>query len=111
MLKLLGSSANRSDYDLMSGVYKALAEHPEVDFRLLVSGAHLDPAFGKTLRFIHEDGLPILAQLETSEEADSKQGQGGEGGAGGCCNRPGNPSRTSAPTASWFPATERMRSR
>jgi len=75
MLKILGSSANRSDYDLMSGVYRALAQHPDVDFRLLVSGAHLDPAFGKTFQLIREDGLPILAELETSASTDSKQGQ------------------------------------
>lgn len=65
MRKIIGATSIRSDYDLMSGIYKALAESEDIDFKLLVSGAHLSDTFGYTVAQIRNDGLPILAEIET----------------------------------------------
>lgn len=72
MKRILGMTSIRSDYDLMSGVYRRLALDPEIDFKLLVSGAHLSPQFGHSVDLIRQDGLEILADVETLISGDSK---------------------------------------
>jgi len=71
MRKILALTSIRSDYDLMSQVYRQLCADLSVDLRLLVSGAHLSPAQGYTVEHIRRDGLPILAEIETLISADS----------------------------------------
>jgi UDP-hydrolysing UDP-N-acetyl-D-glucosamine 2-epimerase len=71
MLKILAISSIRSEYDLMSNLYKLLQSDPDVDLQLLVSGAHLSPAYGYSVSKIHDDGLKILVELETLISADS----------------------------------------
>lgn len=72
MKRILGMTSIRSDYDLMSGVYRRLARDPGVDFKLLVSGAHLSWQFGHSVDLIRQDGLDILADVETLISGDSK---------------------------------------
>lgn len=72
MKRILGMTSIRSDYDLMSGVYRRLALDPDIEFKLLVSGAHLSPAFGRSVELIRQDGLDILAEVETLISGDSK---------------------------------------
>jgi UDP-hydrolysing UDP-N-acetyl-D-glucosamine 2-epimerase len=72
MKRILAMTSIRSDYDLMSGVYRRLARDAAIDFRLLVSGAHLSPQFGHSVDLIRQDGLPILADVETLISGDSK---------------------------------------
>lgn len=70
-MKILGFTSIRSDYDLMSTFYRILDEDPEIDLRLLVSGAHLSPAKGMTVRDVRIDGFRILAEVETLISGDS----------------------------------------
>ncbi|ANH68933.1 UDP-N-acetylglucosamine 2-epimerase [Mitsuaria sp. 7] len=72
MKRILGLTSIRSDYDLMSGVYRALHDDPEVDLRLLVSGAHLSPQFGRTVDLIVADGFTLLGDVESLISGDSK---------------------------------------
>lgn len=72
MKRILGMTSIRSDYDLMSGVYRRLARDPSVELNLLVSGAHLSPAFGRSVDLIRKDGLEILAEVETLISGDTK---------------------------------------
>ncbi len=55
----------------MSGLYKLLDRDPCIDLKILVSGAHLSPAYGYTVADIKKDGLQILAEIETLMSADS----------------------------------------
>jgi UDP-hydrolysing UDP-N-acetyl-D-glucosamine 2-epimerase len=71
MRKILAITSIRSEYDLMSRLYKLLHADPDVELQLLVSGAHLSPAHGYTVSSIHDDGLNILAEIETLISADS----------------------------------------
>ncbi len=71
MRKILALTSIRSEYDLMSRLFQLLHADAEVDLRLLVSGAHLSPAQGLTVEDIRNDGLPILAEIETLISADS----------------------------------------
>ena len=72
MKRILGISSIRSDYDLMSQLYKCLNADPGVDFGILVSGAHLSPAFGNSVELIRQDELPIIGEVETLISGDSK---------------------------------------
>ncbi|WP_433692502.1 UDP-N-acetylglucosamine 2-epimerase [Herbaspirillum seropedicae] len=72
MKRILGLTSIRSDYDLMSVVYRALHEDPDVELRLLVSGAHLSPQFGRTIDLIMADGLPLLGDVETLINGDTQ---------------------------------------
>ena len=71
MRKILALTSIRSEYDLMSRLYSLLHNDSEVDLRLLVSGAHLSPAHGFTVTNIKNDGLEILAEIETLISGDS----------------------------------------
>lgn len=64
-MKILSFTSIRSEYDLLSPLYKLLHEDEDIDFKLIVSGAHLSESFGYTKKQIQQDGFEILAELET----------------------------------------------
>ena len=71
MKKILAISTIRSDYDLMSGLYRLLHNDPALDLQLLIGGAHLSAAFGHTVECIKRDGFPILLEIESLIKADT----------------------------------------
>ena len=46
-------------------------DHPELEYRLLASGAHLDPHFGRTLNEIQSDGFRVDAEIKIDMDAVS----------------------------------------
>lgn len=70
-MKILGITGIRSDYDLMSMLYRRLAADPHQDLKLLVGGAHLSKTYGYSVRLIREDKIPILASIESLIDADT----------------------------------------
>jgi UDP-N-acetylglucosamine 2-epimerase (non-hydrolysing)/GDP/UDP-N,N'-diacetylbacillosamine 2-epimerase (hydrolysing) len=50
---------------------RAIDRHPALDYRLLVSGAHLDPQFGRTLEEIRADGFRVDAEVKIDMDAAS----------------------------------------
>ena len=73
MKKILAFTSIRSDYDLMTSLYRLLADSPETELKLLVSGAHLSPAYGRSIDLIRQDGFDILLSIETLLDSDSRQ--------------------------------------
>lgn len=71
-LKIIAFTSIRSEYDLMSAVYKKLALDNKVDFKLVVSGAHLVPALGGSVSDIVNDGFRINYRIETLLASDSQ---------------------------------------
>ncbi len=71
MRKVLAITTIRSDYDLLSSVYKLLHNSEHFDLKLLVGGTHLAPAFGSTVNEIRADGFSILGEIESLHESDS----------------------------------------
>jgi UDP-hydrolysing UDP-N-acetyl-D-glucosamine 2-epimerase len=69
--KILAITAIRSDYDLMSNLYKMLHADPDVDLRLMVAGAHLSPTYGRSVDLIRRDGFKILGEIESLIDGDS----------------------------------------
>jgi len=70
-MKILALTSIRSDYDLLSSLYKLLDQDKDIDFRLLVSGAHLSVENGYTKQYIEQDGFQILQEIETLISSDS----------------------------------------
>lgn len=70
-MKILALSSIRSDYDLLSPLYKLLHNDKNIQLKLLVSGAHLSKDFGYTKQYIQEDAYEILLEVETLINADS----------------------------------------
>lgn len=70
-MKILALTSIRSDYDLLSPLYALLDKDESIDFRLLVSGAHLSREFGYTIDQIVKDGFEILLEIETLIHSDS----------------------------------------
>ena len=64
-------TGNRAEYGLQYPVLRAIDRHPDLDYRLLVSGAHLDPNFGSTLGEIRGDGFHIDAEIKIEMDAAS----------------------------------------
>jgi UDP-hydrolysing UDP-N-acetyl-D-glucosamine 2-epimerase len=73
MKKILAITTIRSDYDLMSGLYRLLDGDAEIEFKLLVAGAHLSATYGNTVDLIKKDGFEILAEIESLIDSDSQK--------------------------------------
>ena len=71
MKKVLAITGIRSDYDLMSGLFRRLQADSGVDLRLLVGGAHMSRTYGHTIDEIRRDGFIILHTVESLIDSDS----------------------------------------
>ncbi|MBC7905486.1 MAG: UDP-N-acetylglucosamine 2-epimerase (hydrolyzing) [Rhodospirillaceae bacterium] len=56
-------TGTRAEYGLLKGLIRRLHTDQTIDLALVVTAAHLDPAFGETWREIEADGLPITAKV------------------------------------------------
>lgn len=65
MRKIVYLTGTRADYGLFSQALRRIEAHPALDLALIVTGMHLAPEFGRTVRLVEEDGFPIAAQVET----------------------------------------------
>lgn len=64
-------TGNRAEYGLQYPILQAIAAHPDLEYRLIVSGAHLDVDFGRTLKEIADDGFMIHAEVKINLESDT----------------------------------------
>lgn len=67
-------TGTRAEYGLLRGVIEGVHRAPTMELQLLVTGAHLSPAFGLTYREIVADGWAIDARVEMLVSADSASG-------------------------------------
>lgn len=70
--KIAVFTGNRAEYGLQYPILKAIDAHPDLEYQLLVSGAHLDNNFGRTLDEIRDDGFHIDAEVKIDMDVDSK---------------------------------------
>ena len=64
MKTILAITGIRSEYDIMSSVFNAINDHPNLELKIVVTGAHLSHAFGMTLHEIEKDGFQIVDKIE-----------------------------------------------
>lgn len=62
---VLGITAIRSEYFLQQPILRAIMDHPELELSLVVTGAHLSPLHGHTVKAIEADGFPVAARIES----------------------------------------------
>lgn len=67
-------TAARAEYGLLKNLILRLQEEPEFRVNVVVTGMHLDKAFGETYREIEEDGIAIAAKLPVLSENGSAVG-------------------------------------
>jgi UDP-hydrolysing UDP-N-acetyl-D-glucosamine 2-epimerase len=67
-------TSSRADYSHLYWPLRALAEHPEIDLKLIVFGAHLSPEFGLTIEEIEKDGFAIDGRIECLLSSDTDVG-------------------------------------
>lgn len=75
---VLGVTGIRSEYDIMSSVFRAIDDHPDLELSLVVTGAHLSDAYGRTVDEIRADGFTIADEIESliSGDEDSSRVKG-----------------------------------
>ena len=64
-------TGNRAEYGLQYPILRAFDDHPDIEYHLIVSGAHLDENFGRTLEEIKNDGFVICAEVALDMEEDT----------------------------------------
>ncbi len=67
-------TVNRSDYGIALPILRRIKEDAQLTLHLFVSGAHLSPEFGLTVRAIEADGVPIGSRVEMLEPSDAPEG-------------------------------------
>lgn len=53
----------RSDYGILLPLLRRIHADPQLDLQLIVTGMHLAPQYGMTVRQIEADGFPIVARV------------------------------------------------
>lgn len=74
-MKIIAITTIRSDYDLMSSLYRELNNDVDIEFKLLVAGTHISPTYGLTIREVEKDNFDILLKSETLLDSESKVGR------------------------------------
>lgn len=69
-LKVLGITAIRSEYFLQRPIFEAIDNHPNLDLRLIVTGAHLSPLHGHTIKDVENDGFHIVDRIDSLIHSD-----------------------------------------
>lgn len=67
-------TGSRAEYGVMYWLLHDLRADPEIDLQLIVTGMHLAPEFGLTVREIEKDGFPISRRVEMLLSSDSSGG-------------------------------------
>ena len=67
-------TGSRAEYGLLYWTIRGIHEDPDLELLLIVTGMHLSPEFGSTVRRIETDGFPISARVETLISSDTGAG-------------------------------------
>ena len=57
--KITVITGTRAEYGLLYPVMRAIQKHPELDLSIIVTGMHLSPEHGYTVKEIEKDGFEI----------------------------------------------------
>ena len=66
-------TGSRSDYGLLVPLLREVVTDPVLRLSLLVTGMHLSPEFGLTVRNIEADGFPVEARVEMLLSSDTPE--------------------------------------
>lgn len=66
-------TGSRADYGLLYWILKDLQASADIGLQLCVTGAHLEPQFGRTVDAIRADGMPIAAEVPSFVPGDTPE--------------------------------------
>lgn len=72
--KICVVTATRAEFGLLYWIIKELEETENIDLQLIVTGAHLSPEFGLTVKNIKDTGLTISKEIEILMSSDTPVG-------------------------------------
>lgn len=67
-------TATRAEYGILKSLISEIANDPGLILQLIVTGSHLSPEFGYTLKEIEANGFPIAKKIEILLSSDSAIG-------------------------------------
>ncbi|MEN2427750.1 UDP-N-acetylglucosamine 2-epimerase [Chromobacterium vaccinii] len=67
-------TGSRAEYGLLYWPIRDLLATPDFELQLIVTGMHLSPEFGLTVRDIERDGIPISARVDMLVSSDAPGG-------------------------------------
>ena len=67
-------TTGRADYGICLPVLKAIAASPELDLKPMVTGMHLSPEFGLSVKEIEKDGIEVAERVEILLSSDTPEG-------------------------------------
>ncbi|HHT9105601.1 MAG TPA: UDP-N-acetylglucosamine 2-epimerase [Candidatus Wujingus californicus] len=70
--KIAVVTGTRAEYGLLYWIIKGINEDPELELQLIVTGMHLSPEFGLTVKEIEKDGFPIAERVEILLSSDTE---------------------------------------
>ena len=73
MRKIAVITGSRAEYGLLYWIMKGIHEDHELELQLIVTGMHLSPEFGLTVREIEKDGFPIAERVEMLLSSDTEE--------------------------------------
>ncbi len=69
--KILGITGIRSDYDILSSVFKAIEINPNLDLEIIVTGTHLSDKHNHSISEVERDGFRIVQKIDSFIDSDS----------------------------------------
>lgn len=66
-------TGTRAEYGLLYWTLKTIAADPALDLRLMVTGTHLEPRFGETVRAIEGDGFAVAERIPLDIAGDTPE--------------------------------------
>jgi len=82
MIHIVVITGTRAEYGILKPVIDAIDFTPSMKMSLVVTGMHLAPEFGMTVREIENDGIPISARVDMLFNADTTSAMGKSLGIG-----------------------------
>ena len=72
MRKICVVTGTRAEYGLLYWVMRGIQEDPELELQVIVTGMHLSPEFGLTVKEIEKDGFPVAERVEMLLSSDTE---------------------------------------
>lgn len=72
MRKIAVITGTRAEYGLLYWIIREIHEDPTLQLQLIVTGMHLVPEFGLTVKVIENDGFPIADKIDMLLSADTE---------------------------------------
>ena len=73
MRKIAVVTGSRAEYGLLYWIIKSIHEDPGCKLQLLVTGMHLSPEYGLTVKTIEKDKFPIAKKIDIRLSSDREE--------------------------------------